>query len=342
MKKSSVLVFACTCLWLTVSASGGTVVLKRAWMDQYKNRATIDVQVNIDRIKPQPNPISKGAQDGDLHMASRSDAVGLPFVSEIVNAAEESDAAKIARQAQSAGSAVEIAGAWRLWFEHPDKNPQIQGHPVAVAQNTNPAHVFEIHPISVMGSKDIRDSFHPIEKAASPPGTPTEYEAYDAATAFVHYEALNLTVQRSGTGVTLTAPKVGYNYSEFFARLGQRLEVADGTLVLAEIEDGEGNSVAASPVRLVFVKGTPAQLAVEQAVSGATLHLLGIPRVNLERVSNLVSSLAPGQQVTVKLPYEMIVVGAYTGHEGAPAGARETTLRPRSRLARPQRHHPVQ
>jgi hypothetical protein len=301
---------ACSLALLAASAQAGTVVLKRAWIDAYKNRATIDAKVNVDEVKPQPNPVSKGSADGDLHMASRSDDVGLPFVSEIVNAAEEADAVKVAKNAKS-GAPVAITGAWRLWFEHPSKNPQIQGQPVAVAEDTNPLHVFEIHPISNIGGTDVKSAFHPITGKARGNSPPAEYEAYDAATAFGHYEGMKITVQPSATAVTLTAPMVGYNYAQFYVKLGQRLDVQDGTLVLAQIQDAEGNSVAASPVRLAFVKGTPADTLLQQAKAGATLHLLGIPRVNLERIANLVGKMAVGQRVTVKLPYEMIVVGVY-------------------------------
>ena len=43
---------------------------------------------------------------------------------------------------------------------------------------------------------------------------------------------------------------------------------------------------------------------------GDRLHVLGIPRVNLERIAYLASQ--NGQNpVTTKLPYEMIIVGAF-------------------------------
>lgn len=312
MKTPRVLSLACLLACTAASAGAGTVVLKQAWVNAYRNRTTIQAKVNVDEVKSRPNPVAKGSQDGDLHMASRSNDVGLPFVSEIVNAAEEPDAVKAAHDAQSGNGTVDITGAWRLWFEHPASQPQIQGQKVAVAQDTNPLHVFEIHPISSIAGTDVRSGFHPIEGAARRNSAPAEYEAYDAATAFGHYEEMKITVQRSATALTLTAPMVGYNYTEFYATLGQRLPVQDGTLVLAKIADAEGNSVAASPVRLAFVKGTPPEVALQQAQNGATLHLLGIPRVNLERIANLAGKMSVGQRTTVKLPYELIVVGVYS------------------------------
>ncbi|HEU5453040.1 MAG TPA: hypothetical protein VFU76_13690 [Terriglobales bacterium] len=312
MKTPRALPIVCLVLGSAASAAAGTVVLKQAWVNAFMNRTTIQAKVSVDEVKSSPNPVSKGAQDGDLHMASRSSDVGLPFVSEIVNAAEQPNAVKAARGAQSGKGMVDITGAWRLWFEHPAPKPQIQGQKVAVAQDTNPLHVFEIHPISNIGGADVRGGFHPIEGAARRNSAPAEYEAYDAATAFGHYEQMKITVQRSATALTLTAPKVGYNYTEFYAILGQRLTVQDGTLVLAQIADAEGNSVAASPVRLAFVKGTPPEQALQQAQNGARLHLLGIPRVNLERIANLAGKMSVGQRTTVKLPYELIVVGVYS------------------------------
>lgn len=65
----------------------------------------------------------------------------------------------------------------------------------------------------------------------------------------------------------------------------------------------------AQNIRLIFVPGTKAlqQLLASKAGKGDTVHLIGIPRVNLNAVSSDVKA-SGGKQVTRKLPYEMIVV----------------------------------
>src|SRR5437016_3412017 len=62
-----------------------TIVLKRAWVEKFKNRATIeDVSFKIDHAHPRPNP---GSADGDMHVAGRADKeIGLPMVAEVMNA----------------------------------------------------------------------------------------------------------------------------------------------------------------------------------------------------------------------------------------------------------------
>jgi hypothetical protein len=311
VRVSVVLILACC----SQVATAGTVVLKRAWIEKYRNRVTIDATgVSLDEVKSKVNPIGRGGQDGDLHMAARTADVGLPFVAEIVNAAQQSAAQQAARGAQSSNTSVAISGVWRLWFEHPPSSgSQIQGANVAVAETTNPDHVFEIHPITKLGSQDVRTSFHPIESAGK--GASKEYQAYDAATAFDSYEKIKITIQPSNTAVTLSSPKAGYNYAEFYAILGTRADASDGTFVLCHVADEEGNDVTSAPIRMVFVKGSAPEQKLRTLKQGATMHLLGIPRVDLDRIANAVSKMSVNQRVTTKLPYEMIVVGVYNDAE---------------------------
>ena len=66
------------------AAFAGSVVLKKAWVKQYKDRATIDASFTVDHAHKNPNAAVK---DGDMHVAGRSPKqVGLPLVAEVVNA----------------------------------------------------------------------------------------------------------------------------------------------------------------------------------------------------------------------------------------------------------------
>src|SRR5512135_1955186 len=62
-------------------AFGGSVVLKKAWVKQYKDRATIDAKFTVDHAHKKPNAAKN---DGDMHVAGRAPTeVGLPMVAEV-------------------------------------------------------------------------------------------------------------------------------------------------------------------------------------------------------------------------------------------------------------------
>jgi hypothetical protein len=77
-------------------------------------------------------------------------------------------------------------------------------------------------------------------------------------------------------------------------------------MVLADVVDAAGQRLVAASRRMVFASGTPPADTIKTAKAGAKFHVLGIPRVNLERVS----ALAVNDATVVLLgAYEMIIVG---------------------------------
>jgi hypothetical protein len=294
-------------------AWGAKLVLKKAFIEKYKNRVTVDVDFLVDKSHKKPNPAK---DDGDLHFAGRAQAIGLPLVAEIMNAAQPPQQGAVAvvkqRAQETDKQPVRLAGVWRLWFEHPPKSTkdkkgkkkegqQVQGKPVPVPENTNPDHVFEIHPVTSIGNLTILQSFRPI----------SGFEAYDARTAFEYYESLKVTVKASQTAVLLSSSQARYNYAEFRIELqGKPVERPDGWMVLATVLDHEGNTIVSEKRRMVFAKGTPPAEIIQTRKKGDQLRVLGIPRVNLERVSHIVKQ-AGKKQVETKLPYEMIIVGVF-------------------------------
>ena len=283
------------------ASHAGTVVLKRAFVEKYKNRATADIEFIIDHAHKKPNAISSDGQDGDLHSSGRApNEVGLPMVAEVMNAKSQTAGVNLIRQNEGKNQPIPLSGAWRIWFEHPSATDQIQGQPVPVPKDTNPAHVFEVHPITQLQTTSVLSAFQSI------PG----YQAYDAGTAFSSYESMTVTVRANSSAIGIKAPKAGYNYAEFVMELqGPPQQVADGVLVLATVLDTEGSTVVGQLRRMVFVAGTEPATKVKGLKKGDRLHVLGIPRVNLERIAYLASQ--NGQNpVTTKLPYEMIIVGA--------------------------------
>lgn len=289
-----------------------SLVLSNQFIETNKNRATMDITLTVDHVLKKPHNASSGGNDGDIHMSGRSDDIGLPLVAEIMNAGlpNQNMVLAAARQADG-GNSVKVSGAWRIWFEHPGGD-QIQGDPVPVPADTNPDHVFEIHPVSLFGDNSATGSLVEI------PG----YTAYDAARAFSEYEKLQATIQSSDTSTTISATKTGFNYAQFLMQLTDRPIASDdgGFLVLAKIMQDAEEEVVPQPVRMVFVPNTPPAQAVANCATDDTLHVLGIPRINLERIS-FMTSQQPGQPFQAKLPYEIIVVGIYSDSNACSAAA---------------------
>ncbi len=297
MKRLAVLLMICVVSGAELSAA--EVLLKNSWITKFKNRVTMPLTYRIDQAHKHPNPVGEKSDDGDMHVAGRSTQVGLPFVVEIVNAAIDAHKPVLASIKDLTGKdqAVNIEGAWRLWFEHPDsKHVQQQGAPVPVPKNTNPAHVFEIHPVTKWADDPLDESFVPIE----------EFTAHDAAVAVPRFEKMVVTVTKQGAFTAFEAKTIGYNYVDFrFTLTSAPKEVDDGVMVLATVSTVDGKTVlSATPRRMVFVKNTPPAALVGKAKKGVSFRALGIPRLNLERLS---AKAKPGESIDVQAPYEMII-----------------------------------
>src|SRR5882762_9377843 len=277
-------------LFIAPIANAQTIVLQRTFIEQYKNRATIDGTFIVDKAHPHPN---SPASDGDLHAAGRSIDVGLPMVAEVMNAAgtSQADVVRAIHANQGKETAVPISGAWRIWFEHPSKQPQIQFDDVPPAGNTNPDHCFEIHPITAYAGKSILQSLHEING----------FTPKDAESAFGRYEKLSASLEIDDQTVTITSKQVGFNYVKFVAQLAGKPDSLDN--------NNAGTAVLVNNVRLVFIAGTGPAQALTNSPDGATLELLALPRLDLIAISTFIDAGGSGSVVR-KLPYEMIVMGA--------------------------------
>jgi hypothetical protein len=87
---------------------------------------TLGTDYIIDKAHPSPNP---GAKDGDMHVAGRSKAIGLPIVAEIMNAAGQSGAMGLVHSKEGKNEMVSLTGVWRLWCEHAGEDVQVQWEP---------------------------------------------------------------------------------------------------------------------------------------------------------------------------------------------------------------------
>ena len=283
-----------------------TVALTKSFVQKYKDKATIPTTFKIDKHHNSPNPIGSGSDDGDIHIAGRDSVVRLPMVAEIINGAKETTALDFLLQS-TAGEQVPLVGVWRLWFEHPGSEDQVQGGTVGVPKNTNPDHIFEFHPVVKFGDIDVLNSFAPIADADA------EFRGYAAEKAFGAYEQRPATITISNTAIMITSNKAGFNYVEFQMRLaGNPKDVGDGYIAIANVYNAKAKAnddpVVEEPRRMVFVKGSKPADAVKDLKKGGKLHVLGIPRVNLNQVYAIATGLQKGEEYSDALPYEIIVV----------------------------------
>ena len=297
---------AATCGLLVLFAIGralplgaAEVLLKNSWIAAHRNRATVTTAFTVDEAHNHPNPVGDGSDDGDLHVAGRAPDIGLPMVFEISNARLKGFEPVLARvsAAEQAKETVTVSGVWRLWFEHAGKDPQTQGDAVPVPVNSNPDHLFEIHPATRFDTFSLSPAFVPIEG----------YTAHEVKKVFDHYEKRVFPVARGPTFTSIKSTKAYYNYAAFTIVLaGAPKKIADGVVVLADVRGPDDASLVASPRRMVFVEGTrPAEIALN-AKKGDRFEAIGVPRVNLDRVWAL---SVEGQAVNLKGAYEMIIVG---------------------------------
>jgi hypothetical protein len=281
------------------------ITLKNSFIEQYKDRATIAAQFTIDMAHKKPNPPSK---DGDLHIAGRAPEIKLATVAEIMNAKSQSAAVDLVHQNEGSGKPINVVGAWRLWCEHGGDSFQTQGSALQPFTTTNPDHVFEIHPLTQVGSEDVSASFEPIDG----------FQYKDADTAFHTYEGIRSAITCKETTTSITTGMAGYNYVAFTLELNEDATahpIPDGLTVKASVLDDNGDLLVRER-RMVFIKGTAPYDAVKNGKKGDSFHVLGVPRIDLSLVSwrcraaagkvpNL--SAKPGV-LRWNLPYEMVVV----------------------------------
>jgi hypothetical protein len=293
---------AVTALADETNANLKQVTLRNSFIEKYKNRATISTPFRVVFAAKKPHPAD---QDGDLHVAGLADEVGLPCVAELMNAKDFQGVVELMQDSEASQESVPVTGAWRLWCEHPGKFPHIQDDVIPPYKNTNPDHVFEIHPLTQVANFKVLSSLKPI------PG----YTPKKAKKAFEVYEILSCTIipDPEHQTTTIRTPGVGYNYVEFKLRLEEddQFLTFDGRIVRCTALTLDGAELASNR-RMVFVKNTAPEKAVKDLRKGDELHVLGIPRIDLAVVSwRARNADARPEALQWHLPYEIIVVGVY-------------------------------
>jgi hypothetical protein len=275
------------------------ITLKNSFIEKFKNRATIDASFTVDKAHRQPNPPAK---DGDLHAAGRAPEIGLPAVAEVMNARFEQPALDLIHQSEDAGQPVQVRGVWRLWCEHGGDVAFKQGSPLSPFNTTNPPHVFEIHPLVEVGDQHIEDSFRPIDG----------FTYKEAGQAFRAYENLKSHITPGNGETTITTTMAGFNYVEFVLQLNEdpTHTIDDGLTVRAAVLDMQGEMLVRER-RMVFVAGTQPFDRVKALHQGDSLHVVGIPRIDLALLSYRVAHKTQPGILDWSLPYEIVVVANF-------------------------------
>ena len=274
-----------------------TIRLRRDFVEQFKNRVTIDATFTVDKAHAKPNTPSK---DGDLHIAGRAPEIKLPVVAELMNAKDHMDAVGAIHAVEGTGQTIPIKGAWRIWAEHAGSDDQIQGAALTPFTTTNPDHVFEIHPISEVGGLDTLPSLKPI----------SGFNYKDAEQAFMKYEDIRLNLHVTPTTVTLHTAGAGFNYVKFIMELEEdpSFLVEDGLFVRASALDMEGELIARHR-RMAIIKDSAAFEAIRTLHKGDQVTVVGVPRLNMAVLSWRIRNAAAHPDVLQwNLPYEIIIV----------------------------------
>lgn len=294
----SIAVFAVVCLLVPTAQAQTEITLKKTFIEKFKNRVTIDTKFSVKHSLKKPH---KPASDGDIHCSGTAPEIGLATVAELMNADSKPDIVKALFDG-AGGAAIPISGVWRLWSEHGGESIQVQGGTLPPIEDTNPDHVFEIHPITTVNGESMLDTIKNIQG----------YKPKDALEAFTHYERTRCHLTPKSKTVTISTSMVGFNYVEFVMHLNEDpVSVADGTMVFAAVSEvDEDEEVIVRKRRMVFIKDSAEELKVKQLHKGDTLHVLGIPRISLTLISwRIANAMKKPQVLDWNLPYEIVIVG---------------------------------
>jgi len=276
------------------------ITLKNAFIDKFKDRATIDASFTVAHAHAHPNSPSK---DGDLHASGLAPEIGLAAVAEVMNAASEPAALDLIHQSEQDHQPLSVNSIWRLWCEHGGDTEHVQGGTIKPITNTNPDHIFEIHPLLRVGGEDLTDDFHDI----------AGFTYKDARQAFTNYEQLPSRITVGSGTTTITTRMAGFNYVEFLLRLNEdpTHTLDDGLTVMATVLDLDGEILVRNR-RMVFAAGTAPFEKIRTMHRDETLHVVGIPRINLSLVAWRTSHrTSRPEALQWSLPYEIVVVAAF-------------------------------
>ncbi|MFL5788960.1 MAG: hypothetical protein ACJ748_12955 [Flavisolibacter sp.] len=286
-----------------------TIELRKSFIDSFRNKITIETDYQIFYAHKSPNP---GSKDGDLHFAGYSSTIGLSMVAEIMNAKDQKKGVQLVHQKEGKGEPSEmihLRGVWRIWCEHPGETQGfLQGANDISIENTNPPHVFEIHPVLQLDDIDVSSSLKGI----------TGFSYKDAQDAFNRYSNIRCLLIDHDPFVRIETNGIGYNYVDFWLQPNslQFEQVDDGLFAFCTIYDskfvpanGDEDNLILHKLRVAFVRDSPAYNKLISLKKGQYLHVVGIPRIDLNLVRWRMDHAHDRPEVLQwNLPIEMVAV----------------------------------
>jgi hypothetical protein len=276
-----------------------TVVLRRDFIDAYKDRATIDACLAIDKVMARPQLPKRG---GDLLLAGRSDSIELTTVAGIVNASGAREAVRTLKEAEGE-PCLEVSGAWRIWCPPGTQGLFRQGGRLRPARLPRPMHVFEIYPLSHVAEYDLEDGWH------ATPG----YRPMGARRAFNAWQSTPCRIEPNGDQtVTMHTKPAPARPTEFIIEVlpEPRDAMVDGFALLVRVYDLQGKELVKKQ-RVVFVKDTLCEQTARTLEPSQRLRVIGVPRVSLKLLDWRIERRDDARDpLNWHLPYEMVVIAA--------------------------------
>jgi hypothetical protein len=308
----------------STTAPAAIIIVENTFIEKYKDRVTIDLDDFLVVIAHErPNRVGKGSLDGDMHVAGRSAQVRFATVAEIMNAARFKKAVDLIHEVEgNKKRPVRLSGAWRLWCEHPGKGVTYDQRKKRLPkyENSNPDHVFEIHPITRLEDIDLMKSLVPIDGYDAELDKPGR-----TAKAFRQYEDKRCVITPKDETTRIQTAKAVYNYVKFKMKLKSSPEpLEDGTLVLADVlndtDEDDDEAVLAENIRMLSVRGSPVDAVLRGKRQNDVIQVLGVPRISLALVQERLEQGRTDPEILREtLPYEMILVGVYpSAKDGVP------------------------
>lgn len=311
VRRVALLTFAAAFALVTAARADIVLTLPNDFIEKYKNRATIvtDFEIFFAHDRPKKPSPSKPSNDGDIHIAGVGDELPMPTVAELMNAASQPKAMARVKKVKGTGTKVRVVGVWRFWPEHGGDDRFFPGMDIEI-NNTNPDHVFEIHPTTEIDGEETRTSFFPIPN----------YKPKNATDSFHAYENVRARITSGANSTSIRMGIVGYNYVKFRLRLREdpTHKLEDGLTVFADTKEVDGETLVRKR-RMVFVDGTRPIAGVRKLKKDECMLVLGMPRLNLSLVSWRASQGATDPDVLAwNMPYEMVIVGDFKDNRCEP------------------------
>ena len=293
---------------LPVDALGAELWLRESLLQAYRGKILVTVQATIDQLGKKAHPL---AEDCDLHVPLRSDAIRLPLLGELKNACSMRPANSTDRywsqriEAEVGAEPLEVQGVFRIWPEHPPEEGerQCECDPLPDYPHSNPDHMVELHPVTRIGPLDFSEHVREIRKGNQ------RYRGSQTSRLKAALGGKTITIEREEENgeryIVIQGPKTGYNHWTLNAIVrSPPRPVADGHSFSVDVVYRRRIVKADLPV--VTVRGTKADRWVkdQHPAVGQEVTLFGIVRLEVDAILDAVGD----EPKVISMPYELVIL----------------------------------